>query len=171
MCIRDRSIIENAPLLAQSIEDYMRNVVKAEGTMKDWSSEGILTATVIKNALFSSADEIEQRFSQMPMTWAQLWETIKNIAMRAFGPLINTIGKGAQFIYENWSTIEPIFWGLVGAVGALSIAFGIWKIYTWAQTAALYGLSAALTATGIGAIVVAIGLIAVSYTHLTALKG
>ncbi|PWL41412.1 MAG: hypothetical protein DBY45_10385 [Clostridiales bacterium] len=154
-----RSIIENAPLLAQSIEDYMRNVVKAEGTMKDWSSEGILTATVIKNALFSSADEIEQRFSQMPMTWAQLWETIKNIAMRAFGPLINTIGKGAQFIYENWSTIEPIFWGLVGAVGALSIAFGIWKIYTWAQTAALYGLSAALTATGIGAIVVAIGLI------------
>ncbi len=82
-----RSIIENAPLLAQSIEDYMRNVVKAEGTMKDWSSEGLLTATVIKNALFSSADEIEQRFAQMPMTGAQIWAQIKNAATEAFQPV------------------------------------------------------------------------------------
>ena len=33
-----RSIIENAPLLAQSIEDYMRNVQGVQGTMKEWAS-------------------------------------------------------------------------------------------------------------------------------------
>lgn len=89
-----RSIIENAPLLAQSIEEYMRNVVKAEGTMKDWSSEGMLTADVIKNALFSSADEIEDRFAQMPMTGAQIWEQIKNTAVEAFQP-----------VSEQWSEL------------------------------------------------------------------
>ena len=82
-----RSIIENAPLLAQSIEDYMRNVVKAEGTMKDWASESLLTADVIKNALFSSADEIEERFAKMPMTGAQIWAQIKNAATEAFQPV------------------------------------------------------------------------------------
>ena len=89
-----RSIIENAPLLAQSIEDYMRNVVKAEGTLKDWSSQGLLTADVIKNALFSSADEIEERFAQMPMTGAQIWEQIKNAAVEAFQP-----------VSEQWSEL------------------------------------------------------------------
>lgn len=82
-----RSIIENAPLLAQSIEDYMRNVQRAQGTLKDWSSQGLLTADVIKNALFSSADEIEERFSQMPMTGAQIWSQIKNAAIEAFQPV------------------------------------------------------------------------------------
>jgi tape measure domain-containing protein len=47
-----RSIIENAPLLAKAIEDYMVNVQGVEGTMKDWASEGMLTADVIKAALF-----------------------------------------------------------------------------------------------------------------------
>ena len=67
-----RSIIENAPLLAKSIEDYMRNVQGATGTMKDWASEGKLTADVIKAAVFNSADEVEERFNQMPKTWSQV---------------------------------------------------------------------------------------------------
>lgn len=64
-----RSIIENAPLLAQSIEDYMRNVQKAEGSMKDWASQGLLTSEVIKAAMFNSADEVEARYASMPKTW------------------------------------------------------------------------------------------------------
>jgi len=52
-----KSIIENAPLLAASIEDYMRNVAGAEGAIKDWASQGLLTADVIKAAVFSSFRE------------------------------------------------------------------------------------------------------------------
>lgn len=66
-----RSIIENAPMLAGAIEDYMRNVQGATGSMKDWAAEGMLTADVIKAAVFTSADEVEARFAQMPKTWGR----------------------------------------------------------------------------------------------------
>lgn len=91
-----RSIIENAPLLANSIEEYMRNVQGATGTMKDWAAEGLLTSDVIKAALFSSADEIETRFAQMPRTWAQNWTMMKNNAIMALQPLYNYIGELAN---------------------------------------------------------------------------
>lgn len=48
-----RSIMENAPLLAQSIAEYMG---KSVGELKDMSAEGLITADVIKNAMFASAD-------------------------------------------------------------------------------------------------------------------
>lgn len=91
-----RSIIENAPLLANSIEDYMRNVQGATGSMKDWAAEGLLTSDVIKAALFSSADEIEARFAQMPRTWSQNWTMMKNNALIALQPLYNYIGQLAN---------------------------------------------------------------------------
>lgn len=91
-----RSIIENAPLLANSIEDYMRNVQGATGSMKDWAAEGLLTSDVIKAALFSSADEIETRFAQMPRTWSQNWTMMKNNALIALQPLYNYIGQLAN---------------------------------------------------------------------------
>lgn len=91
-----RSIIENAPLLANSIEDYMRNVQGVEGTMKDWASAGLLTSDVIKAALFTSADEIETRFAQMPRTWSQNWTMMKNNAMIALQPLFNHINELAN---------------------------------------------------------------------------
>lgn len=91
-----RSIIENAPLLANSIEDYMRNVQGATGSMKDWAAEGLLTSNVIKAALFSSADEIEARFAQMPRTWSQNWTMMKNNTLIALQPLYNYIEQLAN---------------------------------------------------------------------------
>ncbi|NLK37820.1 MAG: tape measure protein, partial [Epulopiscium sp.] len=83
-----RSIIENAPVLAQSIEKYMIEVEKARGSMKDWASDGLLTANVIKNALFYSADEIEARFATMPMTWGRVWNMVTNKILKASQPLL-----------------------------------------------------------------------------------
>jgi len=91
-----RSIIENAPLLANSIEEYMRNVQGATGSMKEWAAEGLLTSDVIKAALFSSADEIETRFADMPRTWSQNWTTMKNNAVIALQPLYNYINQLAN---------------------------------------------------------------------------
>lgn len=151
-----RSIIENAPLLANAIEDYMVNVQQAEGTMKEWASEGKLTADVIKNALFSSADEINQRFENIPMTWGEIWTSMQNRATMAFEPVLqkmndianserfdhmvdgaitaltvlakvatetfDVITMGAEFVYDNWSFVAPVIFGVAGAVGAYTIA-------------------------------------------------
>lgn len=123
-----RSIIENAPLLAKSIEDYMINVQKAEGTMKDWASEGLLTANVIKAALFNSADEIEERFANMPMTWSQVWTIAMNRAIMASQPLL----EGINYLAQNWGTLEPIIVGVAGAIGIYSLAMGVQTAATWA---------------------------------------
>lgn len=103
-----RSIIENAPLLAKSIEDYMKNVQHAEGTMKDWASQGILTADVIKAAVFRSADEVEERFNKMPKTWAQIWTSMKNRAIKALDPVLKKINEIA-----NNSKVQNTINGLI----------------------------------------------------------
>ena len=113
-----RSIIENAPLLSSSIEDYMVNVQKAEGTMKDWASEGLLTADVIKAAMFSSADEVEERFKSMPVTWAEVWTMAANKLQRVFKPVLSFV----NLLARNWSILEPIVLGVVGAMGLFTVA-------------------------------------------------
>lgn len=82
-----RSIIENAPLVAKSIEDYMRNVKGAEGTMKDWASEGLLTSEVIIAATQNAAKQIDEQFADMPMKFGDHMTRLKNEAIRAMAPL------------------------------------------------------------------------------------
>lgn len=131
-----RSIIENAPLLAKSIEDYMRNVKQAEGTMKDWASEGMLTADVIKAAVFRSADEVESRFEQMPMTWSQVWASMKNKATVALDPVLQKINSLA-----NDKEFQEAIDNIIANVGTLAgwVLSAINLIvagFTWMQEAA-----------------------------------
>lgn len=119
-----RSVIENAPLVAKSIEEYMQNVKKAQGSMKDWASEGLLTADVIKAALFNSAEEVEMRFSQMPWTWSQVWTTMKNQAIIALEPVLSIISNAANNpkVINTLKKILNLFSKMV-TVGAKVIAF------------------------------------------------
>lgn len=158
-----RSIIENAPLLAKAIEDYMRNVEGVKGSMKEWASEGLLTADVIKAALFNSADAVDKRFKQMPMTWSQVWTKAVNKLQQAMQPLLKFINKLGQ----HWEILEPIVIGLTTAVGLYTAALLVnriavgWASFmanahaaslalqtgaTFAATAAQYGFNAALYA-------------------------
>jgi tape measure domain-containing protein len=128
-----RSILENAPMLAQSIAEYMG---KTTGELKEMSAEGLITADVIKNAMFASAEETNAKFAEMPMTFAQVGTVIGNTLLQTFEPIIQGIGRGAQLIYDNWSTLEPIFWGLAAGVGAYALMTGISTAATWLSVAA-----------------------------------
>ena len=61
-----RSIMENAPMLAQAISKYMGVSV---GTLREMSSEGKITADVIKNAMFYAAADINEKFDAIPKTF------------------------------------------------------------------------------------------------------
>lgn len=115
-----RSIIENAPMLAGAIEEYMRNVQGATGAMKDWSSEGLLTADVIKAAVFNSADEVEARFQQMPMTWGQVWTQMQNKAIAAFDPVLSKLNQVA-----NSERFETVTDGIVSGLAAIAAVAGV----------------------------------------------
>ena len=77
-----RSVMENAPMVADAIAKYMG---KSKGELKELSSKGEITADIIKNALFSAADDINGKFESMPMTFADIWTQMGNHAMESFG--------------------------------------------------------------------------------------
>ena len=154
-----RSIIENAPLLAKSIEDYMRNVQKAKGSMKDWASEGLLTADVIKAALFSSADDIEKKYAEMPLTFSQAWTLFKNSATRAFEPVLKLISKilqGFSVVFDFLAEHTYIFYVIGGAILGLAAVWLILNAATIATTISQWALNSAMLACPLTWIVLAV---------------
>lgn len=91
------SILENAPGIARAIESYMG---VAEGSIKQYAEQGLITAEVVKNAMFAAADETNAKFESMPMTWAQIATKMQNTALAAFNPILtklNQVANSAQF--------------------------------------------------------------------------
>jgi tape measure domain-containing protein len=113
-----RSIMENAPLLAQSIADRMG---KTTGELKEMSSQGLITADIIKSSLFAAADETNAKFEQMPMTFGQIWTSISNQALLAFQPFLDKLNEIA-----NSPAFQSLVDGVISAVQMLgSIAIPI----------------------------------------------
>lgn len=79
------SIFENAPNLIRNIADYLDAPI---GKIRDMAKEGELTADIVKNAIFSASEEINERFDTMPMTWQQVWQSMQNTALMAFKPVL-----------------------------------------------------------------------------------
>lgn len=85
-----RSIMENAPMLAQAIADEMGITI---GELRELSSEGAITAEVIKNAMVSSAEKTNEQFAKIPMTFEDTMTLLGNTAAKAFEPVLDVIGK------------------------------------------------------------------------------
>lgn len=141
-----RSVMENAPMVADAIAKYMG---KSKSELKELSSKGEITAEIIKGALFTAADDINAKFAQMPMTFADIWNRIKNEGIRAFGGVFekvnglinseagqtainNFIGaihlagsateKFIDFSTAAWPMVSPFVYAAAAAVGAYALA-------------------------------------------------
>lgn len=150
------SIFEQAPTIIQTIADHLGVSV---GEIRAMAAEGQITAQVVKDAMLSSADEINAQFSAMPYTFSQVWTMMQNILLEAFGPLIQVIGAGAQWIYENWAAIEPALVGVATAVAILTAAYLVHTAATWLQVEANRALIISLLSNPILWIAVAIGIL------------
>lgn len=150
------SIFEQAPTIMQTIADYLGVSV---GEIRAMAAEGQITAQVVKNAMLSAAGEINAQFSAMPYTFSQVWTMMQNILLEAFGPLIQVIGAGAQWIYENWAAIEPVLVGVATAVAILTAAYLVHTAATWLQVEANRALIISLLSNPILWIAVAIGIL------------
>lgn len=146
-----RSIMENAPLLAQAISQEMGLPM---GQLKEMSSQGLITAEVIKNAMFNSADETNAKFAELPMTFAEVGNSIQNQAIQAFQPVLESLTQmtaGSEF-KEALNGIGVVFQGLA-AVARVAIS-GISGAFSWVTTAvrlniqALQNFGSVLTAIG-----------------------
>ena len=84
------SIMENAPMLAQSIASEMGLTV---GQLKEMSSQGLITADIIKEALFNSAEETNAKFAEIPMTFQDIGTQVQNELIAAFKPAMEEISN------------------------------------------------------------------------------
>jgi len=113
------SIMAQAPAIVQTIADYMGMPVDK---IQELASGGQLTADIIRNAMFSSADEINTRFSEIPYTFGQVANMVKNVLLKAFDPRLQIIGSAANWIYDNFNIVKPIILGVAAAVMVLRAA-------------------------------------------------
>lgn len=109
-----RSVLENAPMLAQAIAQEMGVSL---GKLRDLSSQGVITSDIIKNALLNTADETNAKFAEMPMTFGEVWQQIQNDALLAFQPILDTVGSitrsqefqdGLAAIGQGLMALQPI---------------------------------------------------------------
>lgn len=146
-----RSIMENAPLLAQAISQEMGLPM---GQLKEMSSQGLITAEVIKNAMFNSADETNAKFAELPMTFAEVGNAIQNQAIQAFQPVLEnltqmTANSGFKEALDN---IGVVFQGLAAvarvAISGISGAFSAGVIAARLLGQTVQSIGSVLTAIG-----------------------
>ena len=141
------SIFENAPGIIQSIAKYLDVPI---GQIRTMASEGQITADIVKNAMFEAADDIENKFSNMPKTWGQIWTGMKNKALSIFAPILNKLNQIA-----NSSKFEAVSNGVIGALAAIASVTTVvldllingasWVVDNWSWLSpVIYGVAAAL---------------------------
>lgn len=88
-----RSVMENAPMVAQAIAKYMNVPL---GQLKELGAKGQITADIIKNALFNAGDEINEKFKTLPLTWQDVWVQAKNFAIRQLDGVLQKVNQVAN---------------------------------------------------------------------------
>ena len=161
------SVFEQAPTIIQSIADYLGVSV---GEIRSMAQEGELTASVVKSALLSSAEETNQKFSEIPLTWSDVWTQASNMAIMALQPLLEAI----NWVANNIEVIGPLVLAAAAAFALFAVAANWTKICaaaTKALTAAQKMLNAVMSLNPIvliiGSIIILIGVIAayINYTN------
>jgi len=141
-----RSIMENAPLLAQAIADFTG---KSKGELKEMSAEGVITADVIKGALFSASDDINSQFETLPRTFGSVMQSMKNQMLMGSQGIVQQLGQiadSAQFqtfanglVTAATKVVGALGWIINHARGvgiALSLVISLWASFKIATTIA-----------------------------------
>ena len=168
------SIMENAPLLAQSIANEMGLTV---GRLKEMSSQGLITSDIIKEALFNSAEETNAKFAEIPMTFAEVGQSIQNELIQAFQPVleqISSIPQSGEFqaLSEGVGVaIRGMAIAAQGSIGLIQAAFAGLRIAisTITQTVASFGSLFITTMPRVSAAVLAVVVAFTTYRAAVAL--
>lgn len=128
-----RSIMENAPMLAEAIAKFTG---KSKGELKKMSSEGVITADIIKGAMFAAADDINDKFDTMPKTFGDTWTSVKNMTLKAFQPVIERMSafvNSPGFDQFAQNVVGGLIWISNAALDVIDVISGIagWISQNW----------------------------------------
>lgn len=129
------SIFEQAPNLIRGIADYLDVPL---GKIREMASDGEITADIVKNSVFAAADDINAKFDAMPMTWGQMWQSMKNRALIALNPLLTRLNEmfnderfqaGLQALMDGFVIFAGVALDVLNAVaGAAAWVADNWEV-------------------------------------------
>ena len=87
------AMFKAAPNAVQTIAEHLGTSIEG---VREMAAEGQLSAAVVKDAMLSATDSIDQQFNAMPMTWEQMWTSMQNNALMIFEPLLQKVNELAN---------------------------------------------------------------------------
>lgn len=124
------NVLQNAPALAQAIASTMGTSVEQLPLLAE---QGKISAETVKTAMFGAAGGINSAFANMPMTFGQNMEIMKNNALMALQPIFEKISEiinSPQFKVAA-DKFGELFSKVVDA--ALVVIDGLGKVYKFVE--------------------------------------
>lgn len=116
-----KSITESSPIIAQAMESYTG---KTAAQLEEMVAKGAISSDIIKNAMFSAADDIDVKFAGMSGSFEDVWTTITNVATKSgedtmskignflksdrISPIINDISNAVALMVEGLSKVLDV---------------------------------------------------------------
>ena len=144
-----RAVFEAAPNVMQAIADYMDLPI---GKLRELSNEGTITADIVKNALFAATKKVDKQFKTIPMTWQQVWISVKNYTIKLLEPMLVQIREitSSERFQKFGNTVGQVMGVVAGVVTNIFdkiVKLGAFIYDNWALVAPIvWGVVTALTA-------------------------
>lgn len=146
------AVFESAPNIIQTIADYLDVDI---GKIRDMASDGELTAEVVKNAMLSATEQINQDFESIPKTYSDAWTIVENAGVNALDEVSQKLNDFLNSAAGN-KALNGIIGGfeILASVGSAAIdlltAGAGWVVENWDYVyPVLIGIGAALVAAGV----------------------
>jgi len=149
------TLMKTAPLLAEAISNFTG---KSREELKTLAAEGAISADILKGAMFAGAGDINEKFADLPRTFGNLFTILKDRALQAFGPLMDTISNALKsdafdkllngltagfqvlgsiasgvitFLMDNLDLVKSV----LIALGVAAVIFGLQWMISWIAAA------------------------------------
>lgn len=121
------SILEQAPNIVQNIAKYIEGNEQVLGAaaaaikvntadlagnvqkhMKDIASAGVISSDLVKAAMFAAADETDEKFASIPMTYGDAWQQVRNAGVSALGEVTKRLNDFLNTDTGQWFITEAV---------------------------------------------------------------
>ena len=133
-----RTIRESAPLLKKAIQNYMG---LDDAAFKEAQKNGEITAEVIKNAVFASSDEIQNKFNEIPITFSQAMTMAGNSLLTNIEDIFTGISTNGVSMIQTLVSNFDILAGILGYIAGVSLVILIRNLVAALPAAAALALS------------------------------
>lgn len=126
-----RSVREGAPIAYKEIEKFAQRVLNTDESLKDLASQGKITSDMVVAAMMNAGDSIDKAFENTDVTFAQVFNSLKNSTIKSFEPMFTMLSDGLQYLVDN-GVVDGVTRVIQIIAQAVEFVFKVvGKVFTW----------------------------------------